>query len=63
MNARKRVADRIPPGGTHWRRRIFLLLSLSRLTRARLLNRYNWMISMKGGGFKVTNNEVLYANH
>ena len=41
MNTRKRVGDRTPPWGTPWRGRIFLLLSWSRLTRARLLNRYD----------------------
>ena len=43
MNTRKRVGDRTPPWVTPWRRRIFLLLSWSRLTRARLLNRYEWI--------------------
>ena len=43
MNNRKRVGDRKSHWGTPWRRKIFLLLSWSRLTRARLLNRYDWI--------------------
>ena len=43
MNNRKRVGDRKSHWGTPWRRKIFLLLSWSRLICARLLNRCDWI--------------------